>query len=139
MSEKQNILIIENQFWQFEKMWEFLSSSENYRPLPRSTSQSDFIKFIDHVRVWVNEVYSDDYRERAINFILKEIKNNNIELILMDHILGGANHCLTGIDLAFEINNKRKIEEKNIIPIVFLSITSYEDRKREKGLINDLA
>ncbi|MCB0536948.1 MAG: hypothetical protein KDE33_05400 [Bacteroidetes bacterium] len=122
--ERRKILIIENQELQFDGI---IGCLNDYSFFPE---KEDYVKFIDHVRVWVNELYKEDYREKAIEFILNSINTNEIELILMDHILGGAHHCLTGIDLAKEINQRRINESKTAIPIAFLSKTEHNDEKR---------
>lgn len=122
--EKRKILIIENQQSQFDGIVECLS---DYCFFPE---KSEYIAFIDHVRVWVNELYEADYREKAITVIIDTINTKETELILMDHILGGAHHCLTGIDLAKEINQRRRKESKTVIPIAFLSKTEHNDEKR---------
>lgn len=140
MDEKRNILIIENQFWQFDQIRIVLCGSHNYAPFPNCSSQNEFIKFIDNVRVWVNEQYECAYRDKALANIMQKIDNSKdtVELILMDHILGGASHCLTGIDLAFKINEERKIKNRDILPVLFLSKTSQEDKKREEGFTTGL-
>jgi len=132
---KRKILVIENQEFHFDSI---IGNLKDYCVYPE---KSNYINFIDHIRVWVNEEYSEKYRYSAIEYILKILNNkeNEIELILMDHILGGAHHCLTGIDLAKEINLTRLKEGKSVLPIAFLSktehnyeklVTSYEDYKK---------
>jgi hypothetical protein len=123
-TEKRKILIIENQQSQFDGIVECMG---DYCFFPE---KSGYIAFIDHVRVWVNELYDADYREKAITFIIDIINTKETELILMDHILGGAHHCLTGIDLAREINGRRVKESKTVIPIAFLSKTEHNDENR---------
>lgn len=123
-ANKRKILIIENQELQFDGIIECLN---DYSFFPEKVN---YVNFIDHVRVWVNDLYNEDYRERAITFIINSINSNEIELILMDQILGGAHHCLTGIDLANEINQRRVNESKVIIPIAFLSKTEHNDENR---------
>jgi|GEM_PF-2881375 len=143
---KRKILIIENQQFQFEKIFEYLkkhpenSDQKMFEILPTippngdSDKYSRYINFIDHVRVWVNTEYDHKRIEKAIKHI-KDITATGVELILMDHILGGAHHCRTGIDLATHINGN--VNEKgevtvndSIIPIVFLSKTEHTDAKR---------
>lgn len=123
-TEKRKILIIENQQSQFDGIGECMT---DYWFFPE---KSEYITFIDHVRVWVNELYEADYREKALTVIIDTINTKETELILMDHILGGAHHCLTGIDLAKEINQRRGKESKTFIPIAFLSKTEHNDEKR---------
>jgi len=130
ISKKRKILIIENQYTQFSKIFGNLGVDE-FKKYP-NIEHDKYVHFIDHVRVWVNEKYIEDQRKRAIKYINKLINKEGIELILMDHILGGAHHCKTGIDLAYTINKTRK-ESNTIIPVLFLSKTKHDDKKREKG------
>jgi len=129
MSEKRNILIIENQYTQFCEIHNNLGTEYDIFP---NSKQDDYIEFIDKVRVWVNEEYEKVLKNAAISKIKQYITSNNIELILMDHILGGAHHCKTGIDLAYEINEPRKNKDQ-IIPVLFLSKTKSDDIKKELG------
>lgn len=124
LTEKRKILVIENQELQFNGI---IGCLVDYTYFPEKTS---YINFVDHVRVWVNQLYNSSYRESGIVFITNYIKSNKIELIIMDHILGGAHHCLTGIDLAKEINQRRIKENLDVIPIAFLSKTVHNDAKR---------
>jgi len=124
MTEKRKILLIENQKFQFNTIIDF-NCLKYYDLFPL---ESSYILFIDNVRVWVNNQYKSDYRVKAINFVKDFIKQNQIELIIMDHILGGAYHCLTGIDLADEINKNKNID--NCMPVLFLSKTEQSEKNR---------
>lgn len=130
MSEKRKLLIIENQYTQFCRIYSNLGT-DKFDKFPDS-DQNEYINFIDHVRIWVNENYLEQQKTNALKFITELITANSIELILMDHILGGAHHCKTGIDLAYEINQSRK-DNGTIIPVLFLSKTDLADKKREIG------
>lgn len=124
MHFKRNILLIENQKFQFDKIIDF-DCLKIYNIYP---SESCYIKFIDNVRVWVNNQYKPNYREKAINYLKDFIEQNKIEMIIMDHILGGAYHCFTGIDLAEEINRSKSVE--NCMPVLFLSKTEHNEKNR---------
>jgi hypothetical protein len=121
-----NILLIENQQRQFESIRKcFLEGNglrSQYKIVP---NQNIFIEFIDNVRVWVNKSYDteDDtsYRENAMNYIIKMIDDNSIDIILMDNKLGAGHKSETGIELAEEINKKLKENRKQQLPIVFIS------------------
>ncbi len=124
-TDKTKILIIENQQTQFENIYD--NSFDNYICFP---NKGNFIDFIDNIRVIVNKEYGEKLRKIAFSFLLDYIDKNNIELIIMDHILGGAYHCLTGIDLADAINKSFIENEKGLIPILFLSKSEHNDPKR---------
>lgn len=125
MSEiKRKILLVENQWFQFEEIAK-LKCLKSYEIIP---SKDDYITLIDNVRVWVNTEYNKEYRDVAIKFVKDFISNSNIELIIMDHILGGAFHCLTGVDLAVEINSNINIDK--CMPILFLSKTEQSEKNR---------
>lgn len=127
---EKNILIIENQEFQFKKIYPLLKKG-NYHPFP-SDNDDEFVKFIDHIRVWVNEEYQPHHRILAYSYLTNFIDKNNINLVLMDYKLGGAHHCLTGIHLAEELNNFRLRNKKEILPVYFLSKTELNDKKREE-------
>lgn len=132
MNGKRKILIIENQYKQYEKILGYLKNE--YEVYPKN--KDEYIKFIDKVRVWINEEYHEDFINIALAEIVKQIvkceegTNNKIELILMDHILGGPHHCKTGIDLAIKLDENKTIKH---IPIVFLSKTPDEEKNRLTG------
>lgn len=120
------ILIIENQYTQFKKITKrFDSSTFEVYPI----DYESYKIFMDQVRVFVNTKYPPEYRDGAIEEIIAYINGEDIDLILMDHILGGAHHCLTGIDLAEKINEERK---DDLLPVLFLSKTELNDEKRVK-------
>ncbi len=137
----RNILIIENQEYQFAKIYSYLSNyvttnektkKFNVFPEYNGSSSQKYVDFIDNARVWVNGNYNPDYREIGLLNIENTIKDNNIELIVMDHILGGGYSNDTGIELATTINNRRKETEPilNILPIIFLSKTEHNEFNR---------
>ncbi len=124
MPEKRKILLVENQKFQFDKIIGF-NCLIYYDLFP---NENNFIRFIDNVRVWVNSEYFAGYRNNALKYIKDFINENNIELIIMDHILGGAYHCLTGVDLAEEINRDKNIDD--CMPVLFLSKTEQNEKHR---------
>jgi len=130
MIEKRKILLVENQKFQFDKVVDF-DCLECFDLFP---NKNNYIVFIDNVRVWVNREYLSDYRNKALSYIKDFIINNNIEFIIMDHILGGAYHSLTGIDLAEEINCDKNMD--NCMPVLFLSKTEQSEKKRMKKYEN---
>ena len=128
--DKKKILVIENQNFQYKEIIRHLGRNNiEYYPEPEK-----YIELIDHVRVWVNDGYDrNSYREKSLEYIYATLEQQDFDLILMDHILGGAYHCLTGIDLAYTLNKKRKDNNKKSIPVVFLSKTenNLESRLKE--------
>ena len=127
-----NILLIENQEKQFQSIYERFKLDDlscTYKIFP-----DEFIKFIDCVRVWVNENYSTydknnlnnstknlSYRELAMGKIIQTISDNNIDIILMDFKLGAGYLSKTGIDLATQINEIRVLNNLSPLPVVFIS------------------
>lgn len=127
--ERKKILVIENQNFQYKEIIGYLKSN-NFQYYP--DIKDNYVEFIDHVRVWVNKEYEhNDYRKRSFSYIY-DVMQKGFDLILMDHILGGAYHCLTGIDFARALNLKRKEENKKYIPVVFLSKTESNEENRLK-------
>lgn len=125
----KKILVIENQNFQYKEIIRHLGRNNiEYYPKPEK-----YIELIDHVRVWVNDGYDrNSYREKSLDYIYAALQEQNFDLILMDHILGGAYHCLTGIDLAGALNKKRKDNKEKCIPVVFLSKTENNLESRLK-------
>ena len=127
---KMKILVVENQNFQYIQILDRLENNGiEYFP-----DKDKYIEFIDYVRVWVNDGYNyNSYREKSLEYIYNILQKKNFDLILMDHILGGAYHCKTGIDLACALNEKMRKDEKKCIPVVFLSKTedNLESRLKE--------
>ena len=122
---KRKILIVENQQRQHKEIVTCLG--EFYEVYP---DHHEYICFIDNVRVWVNEGYKPDYRAVALTYLNNFIQEHeHFELILMDHKLGGAHKCKTGIDLAMELNRPRK-ETNCELPVIFISKTEHTDENR---------
>jgi len=122
-----NILVVENQSTQFDKIRENLHN-KGYNVFPE---QSDAVcnveEFVNCVKVWVNEEYPDAYKKAAFEKICSLIEKWQIDLILMDHILGGGCKCKTGIALARAINSKREGVE---LPVLFMSRTEVSEKRR---------
>lgn len=118
----KNILIVENQRTQFDKIRENLRN-KGYSAFPDCNVE----EFINCVKVWVNEEYPDAYKKTAFEKICDQIERQQIDLILMDHILGGGCKCKTGIDLARAINSERKGAE---LPVLFMSRTEESEKRR---------
>jgi hypothetical protein len=133
MKSNKNILVIENQYFEFKAIYNFLKEFNVY-PTPVF-----FKGFINNVHVALNKQYNKEYRQLALNNIdnivngVNDPFNNNkpVDIMLIDHILGGAHFCHTGIDLANYINSFRK---NNPIPVVFLSRTPQEGKTKLEGV-----
>lgn len=123
----KNFLVVENQQTQFKKIEENLRK-EGYNVFPKeSDADCNVEEFVNCVKVWVNEEYPDAYKEAAFEKICDQIERWQIDLILMDHILGGGCKCKTGIDLARAINSKREGAE---LPVLFMSRTEENEKGR---------
>ena len=138
--DNKKILVIENQWSEFEKIAECLTDvsykdKRNYTyDVLMSSADNDtfnsninkmhekFTSFADKIRIWVNTGYNEPndetYREKAFEEIEKMA--GKADLIIMDHILGGAFGCKTGIDIATELAKKNILNDK---PVLFLSKT----------------
>ncbi|MEQ1604696.1 MAG: hypothetical protein ABL999_07490 [Pyrinomonadaceae bacterium] len=117
-------MIIENQQSQYESILDGLKNVFDLLP-----QTGEYTSFADCVRVWVNEEYPSNRRDKSLKQIERVIEGQGIELILMDHILGGPFPCLKGIDLAKQLNGKRKISN-TVLPILFISKTEHSEHSR---------
>lgn len=129
-----NILLIENQETQFRKFYNIFKKDDLSRVYKIYPNESEYIKFIDIVRVWVNENYGSydknnlnntinnlTYRELAMNIIIQTIIDSNIDVLLMDYKLGAGYLSKTGIDLATEINMIQELKGHSTLPTIFIS------------------
>lgn len=127
MKPQRKILLIENQKWQFNLLLDSLK--RKYSILPRT--DKEYCTIIDNVCVYVNKGYNEDYRKKAFNYIYNLCsKENGVEAIILDHKIGGAYYCLTGIDLAKAINERFKENNKDCLPVIFLSKTEHSEKLR---------
>lgn len=123
----KSILIIENQFLQYEILRKGLQNDSIY-VIP--SERKDYERLISAVKVYLNRSgYSCSYRDECFDYIKKHIQGNDglvVDLIVMDNKLGGSTVCNTGLDLAFDI--WKKINPS--VPILFLSRTDYAEEQR---------
>lgn len=124
----KKVIIIENQYLQFFDLHQLIPSN-TYTVYP-GKSEDEFITFMDYVRVWINEQYDDDKRQKCLDEIVEIIVNQDANLIIMDHILGGPYHCLNGIHLATKLNKHDGLKN---IPILFLSKSNMNKKKNDKA------
>jgi CheY-like chemotaxis protein len=129
--EKKRILILENQWIEFKKIKEGLKSNSDefdvVLPEAEVDDSRNFKILASWIRIWVDNKYPEtDYRDIALGNIASLAKK--ADLIIMDHILGGSYSCLTGIDLAKKLPSL--LGESPVPPILFLSKTEHNDRKR---------
>jgi len=140
IEEKKKILIFENQYYEYNKLCDKLKEQYEVviaKELDCNRTQDKFKLFADRIRIWVNENYDTKYRNKALDYILevigtkegdKIVPHSVLNLIIMDHILGGSYGCLTGIDLAEKL--VEKIEMDKMPPILFLSKTEHANKNR---------
>ena len=137
MSECHKILIIENQFEHFSKLYKGLLSKDlKLLPSFDNDKKEDYIGLMSAVKVFVNKSgYSKKYRDECWRIIKDSVIDTkgrrNVDLIIMDNKLGGATLCIDGLELAkliWSINDNGNITKT--IPILFLSRTDYSDEKR---------
>jgi hypothetical protein len=126
---KRKILIIENQEFQYSELLHHLEKLDCLKKYDFYPTKDDYVCFIDNVRVWVNKEYKPNYITDALNYLNKFIVDKKIELILVDHILGGAHHCFTGIRLA-EALNETRTTSNTVLPVIFISKTEHTDKTR---------
>jgi hypothetical protein len=93
--------------------------------------KKEYTNFMDHVRVWINSQYMQK-RVIAKNYIIECVEKKGISIIIMDYILGGAHHCLTGVDLADMINDGAVGDAAK--RIIFLSKVESNDKGRIKNI-----
>lgn len=134
MNSSANILVIDNQKWQFDSIYGSLSRG-NFEEFPGKTldvfpDKSGYIEFIERVRINVNTKYPEQYIKESFQYILNCIETWKIDLIVMDYKLGAAYTCHTGVDLAMKINNEREENNKQLLPVIFFSKTEQNDLKR---------
>lgn len=120
----KRILIVDNQFVQYELLTNCLLK-KGYIISP--SDRDNYSTFISAVKVYINETgYPANYREACFdvikNYCVPE-KETPVDLIIMDHKLGGSTVCKTGYDLAIDIWQK---VDKNIL-VLFLSRTDYSE------------
>jgi hypothetical protein len=162
----RKILILENQWVEFNDLCKEISkysqrncsfevvidTSYSYDQDDNTNNKLAYNLLVTKVRIWIdkNRDSKNDGKEVYRNGILKQISelvgDNQAELIVMDHILGGSYSCLTGIDLAeamvarilgitnLEDDTIQNISDtgkiSKIPPILFLSKTEHTDKKR---------
>ena len=128
----ERILVIENQYLQFDLLKKGLLSNDRIKErgidiLPSDKDQ--FRKLIGAVKVYANKSYSKEYREicqdAIFEFVAGKEKDNPVDLIILDYKLGGSIECLTGVDIA-----KLIWAYFPKIPVLFLSRVDYSVRDR---------
>ncbi|MBC2705143.1 hypothetical protein [Desulfobacula sp.] len=124
------ILLIENQESQFKKIKERFSEQE-FIIFPPNDGENH-LEFTEKIRIVLNSRYgtrSESKRKNAINQTVKYVKENKIDVLIIDHKLIGFHKAPTGIDLAkiFFDNNIR-------LPVIFLSRTPENDKDVKRNL-----
>jgi hypothetical protein len=102
MESKRRILVIENQYTQFDDITTLLDNF-GYDHFPND--KQTFKTFIDWIRIYLNPRYDIDRRNSIWSNILEKTKEYDPELILIDHILVGSHTAENGIHLAVKFRN----------------------------------
>ena len=111
----KKIVIIENQLTQFEKIRNKLAYCEEaYSIYPDIDSYKEFL---DWIRIYLDTRYEEKRRSNFFGKIVNKIKEENPDLLIIDHILVGCHSGKTGIDLALRL----RMEGEIATPILFLS------------------
>lgn len=132
---KKRILIIENQYIQFDTMQRELSSRYEVLPAPRPTPEENvavFKAFIDPVRIALNPRYKRGQRDRAYEEFKAYLIEKKPDLLIIDYILVSHSAAQTGIDLAKRLRND--FISNKVIPILFVSRTPRSKVDILKGL-----
>ena len=114
MENKTKILIIENQFTQFNEIIKLLDG-EGYHTFP---DENSYKEFIDWIKIYLNPRYTLDRRNKYLDKILKKEIEYNPDIFIIDHILVGTHNADNGIDLAIKFR-ERGINQ----PFIFFSRT----------------
>jgi len=127
---KDRILIIENQESQFKEIRKKLC--QDFTVLPEI---DDFVKVADWTRISLITRYDyasqqpGERRKKALQKLVEYIANNEVDVIIIDHVLVGHHSGENGIHLA------RKLKDLNIEqPIIFLSRTERNKKSVEEDL-----
>lgn len=115
MTEKpklSRLIVIENQFYQFDKIYDYL---EKFEVFP---NKDEFKKILDLVRITLNGRYCQSRRDDAFESLISEFIRFEPDLFIIDHILVGNYFAKNGIDFVKELQ-KRDFKQ----PIIFLSNT----------------
>lgn len=111
----KKILVIENQWTQFEKIRDkLITCEEAYEVYPDKYSYKEFL---DWIRICLDTRYEGERRMKYLLRITNKVRDENPDLLIIDHILVGCHNGETGIDLALNLRIKGKIAT----PILFLS------------------
>ena len=124
---KRKILVIENQITQFETIRKNLDEYEIYPAL------EEYELIMNLVCIRLNKRYIHDRRTEALTKLREYIVERKIELFIIDYKLSGCHDGLTGIDLAFEIQDRSLFPKT---PVIFLSRSSSNTKEIKDHLIN---
>ena len=151
------IFIIENQWAEFKAIADYCTEKMRWQVLmgsmdsPLLYKKGDnimpaiFSALADKIRIYVNAKYPSTYSEEAFKTIRDVARQ--ADLIIMDHLLGGAYRCDTGINIARRLaglkdhdsqsgrtisHEEEVIEYHRVKPVLFLSKTEANAEKRLK-------
>jgi len=130
--ENKKILLIENQYRQFNRIKTYLNGTR-YTVFPKDEESDTFDEFINYVRIYLNPRYGGtnegSRRKDVFERIVNKIKRGNFDLLLIDYILVGCSAGLTGIFIAKELR-----DIGITTPIIFLS----REKSNQPEITNNL-
>lgn len=133
MSSLSNILIIENQFYQYSYIRDSLKRNKlSYDIFPKGIADDSYDDFTDWVRVWVCDRYNDKKANDCLNKVATYIKNNDIHLIIMDVKLAGNHDGANGLQLANKLI--KSVDYDIDCSVLFLSHTFRDAKEIKKEL-----
>lgn len=135
-AEKKKVLIIENQFLQFELLVNGLKDDFLTLPLydpDLYNREAIYTNFTDLVRVSLDDRYEKTKSDKAFLELLAYFTFHKPDILLIDHILLGYTGAPTGFNLASKI---RKQYQDSNIPILFVSRSPREQAKVITGMLS---
>ncbi|TDO20325.1 hypothetical protein [Pedobacter duraquae] len=128
--ENIRVVVVENQFTQFEEIHQALS---DFNIFPENDIEA-YKKFTNNVRILLNPGYGSFYTKDLLRYICyqdfkKYIIDNRIQIILLDHILVNSTFAENGINLVIHL---RDDSDKRVhLPVVFFSASNRASKEIE--------
>ena len=72
-----NILIIENQRYEYEKIFTFLSTTLQYAVFPEN-GNGCFTSFMNYIHIIISTKYENAYRNKAIDYLIEYLDKKSI-------------------------------------------------------------
>lgn len=127
MANKRNLLLIENQIVQFETIYDSLGAFNVFPP----KDDRSYFAVMDRVRIWLTKHYSEARKKEAFTYLCNYIRDNSIELYIIDLMLVGTYDGDNGITLATKLQEKKEL---GVNPVIFLSGSPKHTADIEKQL-----